>query len=338
MKVEILETIEAAKTQGRSEQEACDLLQISCRRIRNWKTKESLEDMKSGPEHAPHALLEEEREAILQMAESAEYVDDSHRVLAAKASDSELIHVSPSSFYREMRRKGLTTDRTGRSRRRKGVSKKPERDELTGANQRWCWDISYLRTAVKGLFLYLYLVLDEYSRKVVAWRVSRHLSHVEGMELIEEALEGEGLESEQIEPLSLYNDRGIQMKAKSFMQMLCDLGISQVFSRPRTPNDNPFAESAFSLVKGDPCYPPHFIDRQQAIEYFAGYFPWYNTERLHGGIGYVTPDQRHKGLDKEIIDNRIQKRKKARIHRLTLNRRFVKKVLTDREKCGIHVA
>jgi len=60
------------------------------------------------------------------------------------------------------------------------------------------------------------------------------------------------------------------------------------FARPRTPNDNPFIESAFSTVKRAPEYPGRFLDDDQAVAYFNRYFTWYDTEHYHSGIDYVT--------------------------------------------------
>lgn len=115
-------------------------------------------------------------------------MDDAHRVLTAKCVDTGSIAVSASTVYRVMRSEGLTTDRSGRS-HRNGNSRKPDRAELRAANQRWCWDISYLRTAVPGIYLYLYALLDEYSRKIVAFRVSWSMTNAEGKELVEEGVE-----------------------------------------------------------------------------------------------------------------------------------------------------
>ena len=92
-------------------------------------------------------------------------MDDSHRVLTAKCVDSGAISVSASTVYNVMRSEGLTTNRSGHS-HRNGNSRKPDRPELTGPNQRWCCDIGYLRTRVPEIFLYLYVLLDEYSRKI----------------------------------------------------------------------------------------------------------------------------------------------------------------------------
>jgi putative transposase len=205
---------------------------------------------------------------------------------------------------------------------------------LTGPNQRWCWDISYLRTLVPGVFLYLYVLLDEYSRKVVSFRISWSLSHAEGKELVNEGIEKEGITPELAATLTLFNDRGTQMKAKSFKKFLEDLGISQKFARPRTPNDNPFVESLFSTTKGAMEYPAAFTDDVEALVYFAAYFDHYNNVRLHGNIGYVTPAQRHCGDDKAILALRTKRLEGARKNRLQRNR-ILKLKIQNGEKINV---
>ena len=307
------------KSKGVKRSRTCELLQIEQRRVRHWFFRSTLADTKPGPVHAPHALMPEERTAIVALAKDERYVDDSHRVLTAKCVDSGSLAVSASTVYRVMRSEGLTTDRSGRS-HRNGNSRKPDRPELTGPCQRWCWDISYLRTLVSGIFLYLYVLLDEYSRKVVAFRISWSLANAEGKELVDEGVEKECLTPEQVALLTLINDRGTQMKAKPFKKFLEDLGISQKFARPRTPNDNPFVESLFSTTKGAPEYPGAFTDDVEAIMYFTAYFDFYNNVRRHGKIGYVTPAQRHCGEDKAILALRRDRLIKARKIRLQWNR------------------
>jgi len=318
-----MDLIVTSKAQGINRSRTCALLQIEERRVRYWFTRLALTDTKPGPVHAPHALLAEERQAIVAIAKDEQYVDDSHRVLTAKCVDAGELAVSASTVYRVMRNEGLTTDRSGRS-HRNGNSRKPDRPELTGPNQRWCWDISYLRTLVAGTFLYLYALLDEYSRKVVAFRISWYIVNAEGKELINEGIEKEGLTEEQVEIIALFNDHGTQMKAKSFKKFLEDHGISQKFARPRTPNDNPFVESLFATTKGAQEYPDVFTDDIEAITYFTAYFDFYNNVRRHGGIGYVTPVQRHCGEDKAILTLRSERLAEARRMRLLKNRCAIK--------------
>jgi transposase InsO family protein len=267
-------------------------------------------------------LLSEEKNAILAIATDEHYANDSHRVLAAKGADRDLFYASASTVYNVLHEHDLTADRTGRI-AKSGRSTAPDRPEIDGPNQRWCWDITYCRTKVRGVFLYLYTLLDEYSRKVIAWRISWHMTHREAKELLQEGLENEGISDIDVKMPDLINDRGTQMKAKAFVQMCKDLGINQKFARPRTPNDNPFIESLFSIVKGHLPYPDSFLDDIEAITYFTVFFDFYNNERYHGKIGFVTPCQRHIGQDKPIIERRAKGLVSARIKRMTANRNKV---------------
>lgn len=324
MKEEILNLIADGISKGINLNRICSLLQIEPRRVHRWRErKDRLTDHKPGPLNATHALLEQEKEAILEMALDDDYADDSHRILAAKGSDLGLFNVSASSVYTVLRENKLTTDRVERT-RHNGKSVAPQRDDIDGSNQRWCWDITYCHTNVKGVFLYLFTILDEYSRKIISWRISWNITHREAMELLQDGLEKEGLTDVDLKMPVLINDRGTQMKAKAFMKMCKDLGIDQKFSRPNTPNDNPFIESLFSIVKGSPRYPGNFTDDIDAITYFTAFFDYYNNERYHGKIGFVTPLQKHNGLDEKIISERKKRLSRARKNRIKVNKQKLK--------------
>ena len=256
----------------------------------------------------------------MHMAKKEEYADLAHRILAVTAWDLGIFFVSFSSVYRILLSANLMTMR-GSQRPHNGNSIPPVRKELTGPNQRWCWDISYLPTYEKGLFLYLYLALDEYSRKAIAWLVSWHQSAEEARYLLEEGLINENiLDLPEHQRPEVINDRGRQMKAKTIKRMFEDHGMPQLFARPRTPNDNPFVESLFSTIKRAPEYPGRFLDREQAAEYFNRYFPWYNTEHLHSGIDYVTPEQCHQSLRDLIVARRKADLNNQRRFRKEVNR------------------
>jgi transposase InsO family protein len=320
MKKDILDLIDISISKGMKCEQVCLLLQISVRRVLRWHRRaDRLQDIAAGPKRAPHALLSQENKAILNLILDQDYVDDSHRVLAAKGADLGLFNASASSVYKIMKHNQLTTDRAGRQ-RKTGRSTKPDRPELTGPNQRWCWDITYCKTHVRGIFLYLFVLMDEHSRKVIAWRVSWHMTHKEAMELLQDGLEKEKLTDVDVKLPDLINDRGTQMKAKAFMRMCKDLGINQKFARPKTPNDNPFIESLYSIVKGYSRYPEMFLDDVEAILYFTEFFEYYNNCRLHGKIGFVTPVQKHQGLHTIIIEGRKRGLKIARSQRLAKNK------------------
>ena len=236
--------------------------------------------------------------------------------------------MSFSSVYRILRSEKLIGMR-GVQKQHNGRSIPPARKELTGPNQRWCWDISYLPTLEKGIFLFLYLLLDEYSRKAISWLISWHQTAGEARDLLEEGLINENiLDLPEDQRPEVINDRGRQMKAKPIKRMFEDHHMPQLFARPRTPNDNPFVESMFGSIKRAPQYPGRFLDRKEAVQYFSEYFPWYNKEHLHSGIDFITPDQCHKGLRQNIVTRRKEKLKKQRLHRKEVNR-LSQNVLTN---------
>ena len=330
-KIDILLLAESAKQRGLPMTRVCSLMMISRRRVvrwqRRWKEGGCLKNLIPGPKHPLHTLLPMERTAVLEMAKSEEYEDLSHRILTVTGWDLGLFFVSFSSVYRIMRSVGLMVMR-GNRRPHNGHSLPPIRKELTGPNQRWCWDISYLRTHQKGFFLYLYLLLDEYSRKVVEWIVSWHQTKEEARQLLEGGLIAENiLDLPEDQRPEIINDRGRQMRARSIRKMFEDHRMPQMFARPRTPNDNPFVESLFGTVKTAPQYPGRFLDRKEAVKYFNQYFQWYNTEHLHSGIDYVTPEQCHQGLRDSIVADRKQKLNNQRNLRKEANR-FQKSILT----------
>jgi len=307
-KLEIIMINAQAKQNGLSATRTCGVWGINRRRVVRWQTKmkdgHDLRNRKPGSIAPIHKLLPNEREIVLNMAIKEEFADLSHRILAVTAWDLGIFFVSFSSVYRILVSANLMSMR-GHHGWHNGRSIPPVRKELTGQNQRWCWDISYLLTYEKGLYLYLYLLLDEYSRKAIVWLVSWNQTAKEARYLLEQGLIDENiLNLPEDQRPEIINDRGRQMKAKPIKRMFEDHHMPQLFARPRTPNDNPFIESMFSTVKGAPQYPGRFLDLEQALEYFNRYLLWYNSEHLHSGIDYVTPDQCHLGLREQIVARR----------------------------------
>jgi putative transposase len=328
VKHEIIDVIDSVKVKGISVQCSCSILMINRQRVVRWQNRVrrgvGLEDTKPGPRKALHRLLPTERQQVLDFARKEEFADLSHRILTVKAWEMDLFFVSFSSVYRILKDEGMMAHR-GYHRSHNGRSKAPERKDLTGANQRWCWDISYLHTYEKRLFLYLYLLLDEYSRKAITWLVSWRQDAQTARLLIDQALTDENiLDLPEDQRPEIINDRGRQMKAKPVRQLLEDHAMPQMFARPRTPNDNPFIESAFSTVKCAPEYPGMFLDKTVAENYFNPYFLWYNEEHYHSGIDYVTPAQAHQGLREQIVSERKQKLNQQRQWRKAVNRGLIR--------------
>lgn len=324
-KLEILMVIETSQQQGVSARRSCSILAIEHRRIVRWQARarqgQGLANLTPGPQAPLHRVLPEEIDQIVAMAKSQQYGDLSHRILAVTAWDKGLFQASFSTVYRVLKEQNLMRAR-GPGGAHNGNSKAPVRKDLTGPNQRWCWDISYLMTFQKGVYLYLYLLLDEWSRKAIEWRVSWQQTAEESRLLLEGGLVAQNiLDLPEDQRPELINDRGRQMKAKPIQRLCEDHGMPQLFARPRTPNDNPFIESAFSTVKRAPEYPGRFLDDGQAVSYFDRYFTWYDTEHYHAGIDYVTPQQAHAGLRPHIVAQRRQQQLAQRRRRRVENQK-----------------
>jgi putative transposase len=330
----MLVLMEAAAGQGVSIRQGCKMLRINRGRVQRWKRGNrkglSLVNGRPGPRDPVHALLPGEREEVLCLARDETYADLSHRILTVTGWELGRFFMSFSSVYGILRAEGMTAFR-GVYRGHSGRSLPPVRKHLSGPNQRWAWDISYLYTFERGIFLYLYLLLDEYSRKVIHWLISWRQTQEEARRLLEEGLLAENiLDLPEEERPEVFNDRGRQMKAKSIRRLFEEHQMPQVFTRPRTPNDNPFAEAVFSTMKRAPEYPGRFLDKEHAERYFGCYFPWYNTEHYHSGIEYVTPEQAHRGERERIVAERRRRLEEQRRWRKEANRAKARMSITNR--------
>ena len=121
-----------------------------------------------------------------------------------------------------------------------------------GPYQVWSWDISYLPTSVKGIWLYLYLVVDIWSRKVVALNEEQCEDAKLAAELVSRACLKERISKRRSQPLILHADNGSSMRGAALEVRLEELGVLRSFSRPRVSNDNPYSESLFRTVKYRP--------------------------------------------------------------------------------------
>ncbi len=294
------ELVGQAVGDGARRDAACGILGISLRTLQRWETEEGVEDHRHGPTGGSgNALSQEERALVVRVASSPQYRDLPPSQIVPKLADAGIYVASEASFYRILRGEKLLHHR-GKAAER--TNRRPTQHVADGPNQVWSWDISYLRSAVRGLFYYLYLIVDVWSRKIVATAVHEIEDNEFAAALIREAAAGE-----QIDPdsLVLHSDNGGPMKGATMLATLQWLGIMPSFSRPRVSNDNAFSESLFGTAKSWPGYPSKPFDSIEAArEWTAGFVGWYNEEHLHSGIRFVTPADRHCGREARILNNR----------------------------------
>jgi transposase InsO family protein len=167
---------------------------------------------------------------------------------------------------------------------------------------------------VRGVWLYLYLVIDVWSRKVVAWDVHEREDPAIAADLVSRACLRERVSKTRKQPLILHADDGNAMRAATLESRLEELGVLRSFSRPRVSNDNPYSESLFRTVKYRPNYPRKpFASKEQACEWVAAFVDWYNHRHRHSGIKFVTPQQRHSGEAIAICKKRADIYEQARL-------------------------
>jgi putative transposase len=156
---------------------------------------------------------------------------------------------------------------------------------------------------VKWAYYYLYVLLDIYSRYVVAWLLVDRESGAHAKRMIAQAYDQQGIKPGQV---TIHADRGPAPAGKVVAQFLADLGLTKSHSRPHVSNDNPFSESQFKTMKYRPEFPERFGSPQDARAFCRMFFSWYNTEHRHSGIAMLTPEMVHYGHAHEVLGKRHQ--------------------------------
>jgi transposase InsO family protein len=306
----MLTTVGETLAQGAGMDAICERLGVSARTIQRWSTPEGGEDRRCGPHTSPaNKLTEAERKGLLAIANNEEFRDLSPKQIVPRLADQGTYVASESTFYRVLRAEKQLAHR-GRA---KAPTKRVQPELIAcKPSQVWTWDITYLRTAIRGEFFYLYLVVDLYSRRIAGWEVHAQESQEHARQLMLVAHEAAG------NPigLRLHQDNGGPMKGSTFLATLQWLGVVPSFSRPRVSDDNPFSESLFRTLKYRPSYPEKpFATLEEARAWVTSFVRWYNTEHRHSAIRFVTPDERHFGREGEILEHRHAVYERARNRR-----------------------
>jgi transposase InsO family protein len=153
-------------------------------------------------------------------------------------------------------------------------------------NEKWVADITYIPTRAGWLFLAL--VLDVFSRKIVGWAMDPH----QETSLVESACRMALIQRQPaLGDLLHHSDRGGQYASHSYQTLLAAYGITVSMSRTGDPYDNALMESCIGTLKrecADHVFPSHQIARTELFAYLEG---WYNRRRLHSALGYLSPEQ-----------------------------------------------
>lgn len=297
----ILKLLDEAMTAGARQRTASKILGLDPRTLQRWRAHGGGEDRRRGPNTEPkNKLSDEERSNFLKTANSPELRDLSAKQIVPTLASRAVYHGSESTLYRIFREEDQLKHR---ERSRPPVQRhKPDALVATAPNQTWSWDITYLKSSIRGMFFYLYLVMDVWSRKIVGWEVYSEESSENSSKLLAETYR-----KERVTPGSLviHMDNGGPMKGATLLSTLQKLGVATSFSRPSVSNDNPYSESLFRTMKYRPTFPSRVFESVAEVKAWVAQFAqWYNTVHLHSAIRFVTPNDRHCGRDVEILKRR----------------------------------
>lgn len=261
---------------------ACDAVGVSrATAYRQLKPKVSSVPLKRV--YSQRRIPDRERKQILGILDSERFLDQPPREVYATLLTEGTYLCSVRTMYRVLSERSPVRDRRNQ---REPRSFAVPRLEASAPNQVWSWDISKLPTLERGVFLNLYVILDLFSRFVVAWMVASRENAALAKQLFGEAISRYGVSAGE---LIVHQDRGAPMTSHGFTELLSELGVERSYSRPRVSNDNPFSESHFHTAKYQPDYPGRFRDIRHARHWCTDFFQWYNDEHHHDGLALFTP-------------------------------------------------
>jgi len=239
-----------------------------------------------------------EKQAIL--AFHLEYPLEGYRRLTFMMLDRDIVAVSPTSVWRVLSAAGLLR-RWNDKPSKKGLGFVPP----LRPHEHWHVDVSYLNLC--GTFYYLCSVLDGYSRYVVHWDIQESMTEAEVELILERAKE----KFPGAKP-RIISDNGPQFIARDFKEFIRISGMTHVKTSPFYPQSNGKIERWHQSLKRECIRPGVPLSLEDARRLVAGYIDHYNRVRLHSALGYVTPQDKLEGREKEIFADRDRKLEAAR--------------------------
>jgi transposase InsO family protein len=160
-----------------------------------------------------------------------------------------------------------------------------EAPEITGINQLWVGDITYIPLAGRR-FSYLATLMDRHSRRIVGWHCAEDMTETLVLKVLRSAIRLRQPAADLIH----HTDRGGQYAGHEYRRVLRRAAMRQSMSRPDNCYDNGFMESCFGTIKTE-LEMTEYENHRAAVSELAEYFGYYNTERKHSALGYLTPMQ-----------------------------------------------
>jgi putative transposase len=248
-----------------------------------------------------HWLLTQEKQAILDFHD--QYPLEGYRRLTFMMLDRDIVACSPASVWRVLQRAGrLQRHAPAPSRKGTGFV------QPLAPHQHWHVDVSHLN--ICGTFYYLCSILDGASRFIVHWEIREKMQEQDVLTILQRAKE----KFPDARP-RIISDNGPQFIAKEFKEFIRISGMTHVRTAPYYPQSNGKIERWHRSLKEDAIRPHTPLSPNDARRIVANFVAHYNTVRLHGALGYVTPEDKLLGREQAIFDDRDRKLHQARQRR-----------------------
>jgi transposase InsO family protein len=315
-----LEIIRVVESSGINRSKSIDRLGIAKTTYYRWKKRlkdlgsDGLKDRKPIPKQFWNRLTSQEEQKIFEVA--LLYPEWSSREISLYLSDHAGFTVSESTVYRRLKAKGWIKEPLIKT----FPAGKEYEIKTTGINQQWQTDATYLKVDRWGWF-FLISILDDYSRKILAWQMKRYMRAEDFSEVVEEACEFAKIKKEA--GLKLVSDNGSALISKDFGLYLEAKGIGHILASPYHPQTNGKIERFHRSAKEQ--IQLHVWDSPSRLETEINKFVnWYNSKRYHEGIGNVTPDDVYYGKRNLILKQRKELKQKTITNRRKFNGKIFK--------------
>lgn len=276
-------------------------LQISESKYYRWKERYGKVNEHNGWIPRDHWLEDWEKEAIITYYHK--HLDEGYRRITYMMLDEDIVAVSPASVWRVLHKAGLLNRwNNGKSLKGTGFT------QPVHSHEHWHIDVAYIK--ICGVFYYLCSILDGYSRYVIDWEIKESMTETDVEIILQRARE----KVPHVTP-RIISDNGPQFVAKDFKKFIALCGMTHVRTSPYYPMSNGKLERYHRSIKSECIRTKTPLSLEDARRIAKTYVEYYNNERLHSAIGYVTPKDKLEGREPAIFAERDKKLEAARERR-----------------------